>query len=209
MKRITSISIAILMLAIHTVSFGQSEIKTDVNNEPEKRIVYTFINEYGFYAGNAFGFTGVFVNGIRFTKTQDVIGIGIGYEIGTDPYQTKYFDYPYYYNTVENAQHIPVFVNFRHYFPGKKAFKPLVNVAIGTRISFWKESYWNWCYIDEPWNHSPYYCGEPKQRVVAGLYATAAAGFKVKTFSFTSGLFVKSWNAKYFGGFEMKVGFTF
>jgi hypothetical protein len=36
-----------------------------------------------------------------------------------------------------------------------------------------------------------------------------AAGFRVRTFSFTSGFFMKSWNNEYFGGVEVKVGFTF
>jgi hypothetical protein len=41
------------------------------------------------------------------------------------------------------------------------------------------------------------------------LYGTIAAGFKVKAFSFTSVFFLKSWNKEFFGGVEVKVGYTF
>jgi len=203
MKKLSIIVFAVLM-AVPFISFGQNESKTFENSKPEKFASYTFINEYGIYGGNSVGFTSVFVNGVRFNKTQDVLGIGIGYEIDTYPNQ-------YYWASVEGAQHVPIFFNYRHYFPGKRALKPLVNIATGIRLSFWKEYYnwWfntePWIFIDEPW--TPYYYD--KQQVSVGFYGTVAAGFKVKAFSFTSGFFLKSWNNYFYGGMEMKVGFTF
>jgi hypothetical protein len=182
MKKITLIIFATLFLATPLLSFGQQETSTNGNNDTEKRISYNFINEYGYIIGGGFGFAGVFVNGIRFNKTQDVIGIGIGYEIDT-----------------RSEQSLPFFVNYRHYFPGKKALKPLVNFAVGTRISFWTQYYYD-----------PYtYRHTSKSQVTPGLYATMAAGFKVKAFSFTSGFFMKSFGDEFFGGIEVKAGFTF
>jgi hypothetical protein len=181
MKKTFLILFAIFFLATPFLSFGQETS----NNDTEKKcnISYTFINEYGFFLGGDFGFTGIFVNGIRFNKTNDVLGIGVGYEVDS-----------------RSGQSIPIFVNFRHYFPAKKILKPLINVGIGTRISFW-ERY-------DYYEYSSYY-PKPKQMQTAGLYGTIAAGFKVRAFSFTSGFFLKSWNREYFGGVEVKVGFTF
>ena len=76
----------------------------------------------------------------------------------------------------------PIFVNYRHYFPSKTNIKPLINAAIGTHISIWR---------------------------TAGLYSTIAGGFKVKAFSFTTGVCVKSWGPNFFGGLEIKLGYTF
>ena len=167
-------------------SFGQQETSTKENTEKEKNISYSFINEYGFFGGGTFGFTSIFVNGIRFNKTQDLIGIGVGYEAD-----------------FRSEQSLPIFANYRHYFPAmgkKKQLQPLVNIGFGVRISFWEE----WFY--DSWGG---WYGYSKQRVTPGLYATIASGFKVKAFSFTSGFFMKSWNDEYFGGVEVKVGFTF
>jgi len=189
MKKITIIIIAILFMAAPVFSYGQTEEGT----QPEKNISYTFINEYGLYTGGTVGFTGIFVNGIKFNKTQDVIGLGIGYEVDAGPFN-------FYYS--EGSQSVPIFVNYRHYFPSKRKLKPLVNIAVGARFSFWTE--YNYWYDD--WGN--YYSNWQQQKGV-GLYGTAAAGFKVKAFSFTSGFFVKSWNNVYFGGVEVKVGFTF
>jgi len=213
MKKLSIILFAVLM-AVPFFSFGQSETK--INLEPEKKISYTFINEYGFYGGNSIGFTGVFVNGIRFNKTQDVLGIGIGYEIDTRPNQSYFSPYSY----IQGAQSIPIFVNYRHYFPGKRALKPLINIGLGVRVNFWKEYYNYW--IDDPcyWNDDPSICdviypNYPKisQEAGLGFYGTIAAGFKVKAFSFTSGFFLKSWGncqkIDVFGGVEVKVGFSF
>jgi len=192
MKKIFLITISAIFLAVPAISFGQ-ETSTKESSDTEKKISYSFINEYGFFAGGTAGFTGVFVNGIRFNKTQDLLGIGVGYEAD-----------------FRSEQSVPIFINFRHYFPGKRKLKPLVNIGIGMRISFWQE--WNPRY--EPYydeNNGYWYdsWGNQKQRVTPGLYATMAAGFKVKALSFTSGLFLKSWNNEFFGGIEAKVGFTF
>jgi len=194
MKKTTVIIFAILFMAIPLLSFGQKETSTNEKDNTECKISYTFINEYGYFLGGGVGFTGVFVNGISIKK-QNVLGIGIGYEIDT-----------------HCEQNVPLFFNFRHYFPSKRAVKPLVNVGIGTRISFWESYASEWCgtrgdgYIDSDLFLMNAY---PIQRVAFGLYSTIAAGFKVKTFSFTSGFFLKSWNDQFFGGVELKVGYTF
>jgi len=194
MKKFFLIVFAIVFMAAPVLSYGQQEIQAKEDAKTEKQISYSFINEYGFFGGGTFGFTGIFVNGIRFNKTQDLIGIGLGYEAD-----------------FRSEQSVPIFFNYRHYFPGKKKLQPLVNFAIGARISFWQE-WFNYCepYYDGYGNYYDYWCGGyTKQRVTAGLYATIAAGFKVKALSFTSGFFLKSWNDEYFGGVEVKVGFTF
>jgi len=192
MKKLFLIIIAAVFMAMPLISFGQQETSTKENPDSEKKISYSFINEYGMFLGGTFGFTGVFVNGIRFNKTQDLIGIGVGYEADT-----------------RSEQSIPLFLNYRHYFSGKKKLKPLVNIGLGMRVSFWKESYsYPYCYEHNGYIYDTWYW-EPRQRITPGLYATMAAGFKVKAFSFTSGFFMKSWNDEYFGGVEVKVGFTF
>jgi len=169
----------IIFIITPTLIFGQEITAIGENSEKEKKISYLFINEYGFSIGfDTDGFLGaemnsVFVNGIRFNKTQDEIGIGIGYD--------------YYYST---KQFLPIFLNYRHYFPSKKNLTPLVNIGIGTRL----------------------YTIFPRYEVVStGLYSTFATGFKINAFSFTAGFFVKScfWDFMYYGGVEVKAGFTF
>ena len=182
-KSISFITFAVIFMIAPALCFGQ---KTD-STKAEKKISYSFINEYGFYVGGTFGFTGVFVNGIRFNQTQDLLGIGIGYEADS-----------------RVGQSIPVYFNYRHYFSGKKAFKPLVNVGIGTRLGLRKEYYYPYDLYD-PY----YYVYKSKTRITAGLYTTVAAGFKIKALSFTSGIFVKSCEDDFYGGVEVKVGFTF
>jgi hypothetical protein len=183
MKKIISTLFAILFMAAPVLSYGQEETKTNENTEKNKKISYSFINEYGYYIGGGFGFTGIFVNGIRFNETQDLIGIGLGYEAD-----------------FRTGQNMPIYVNYRHYF-GMKKLKPLINIGIGTRLTFWESYDWNY-WVD--WG------GSPKLHVTAGLYGTIAAGFKVKAFSFTSGAFIKSFGAEdFFGGIEVKVGYTF
>ena len=195
MKKLSIFVFAVLM-AVPFISFGQAETKTYESSNPEKVASYTFISEYGLYFGNSFGFTSIFVNGVRFNKTQDVLGIGIGYEIDTYPDR-------FYWANIEGAQNIPIFFNYRHYFPGKRALKPLVNIATGLRLNFWREyCCGSGCRL-EHW--MPYY----KKQYSLGFYGTVAAGFKVKAFSFTSGFFLKSWDYYFYGGMEMKVGFTF
>jgi hypothetical protein len=207
MKKLFIIVFAAFFVAMPLLGFGQEETKSNEKSENENKcgISYTFINEYGTYMGGNFGFTGIFVNGIRFNKTQDVIGIGVGYEVGSE---SPYSNYSFSYDT---PQSIPLFVNYRHYFHGKRALKPLVNIGIGTRISFWKE--WSGGYYEEyeidGYPYPTWMPGNSKQQIKPGLYATIAAGFKVKAFSFTSGFFMKSCYENYFGGVEVKVGFTF
>jgi hypothetical protein len=184
MKKFFLIVFAAVFMAIPLFSFGQTET-INANNEPEKKISYSFINEYGTFLGGTFGFTGVFVNGIKFNKTQDMIGIGIGYEYDS-----------------ESEQSIPIFFNYRHYFPGKRALKPLVNIGAGIRISFWEK------FISH--NSGGGWSGWYETQIYPGLYLTMAAGFRVKAFSFTSGFFMKSCGVdNFFGGVEVKVGFTF
>lgn len=170
-------AIAMLFLMAPAFSFGQDAKNEDTPKETP--ISYAFITEYGPFMGGTAGFTGIFVNGIRI-KTQNVVGIGVGYEYDTD-----------------DIQSIPLFANFRHYFPSKRTLKPLVNVAIGTRFSFGDRYYGN------------YYGSYRVQMREFGLYSTIAAGFKVKVFSFTSGFFFKSYGTdKFFGGVEIKAGIT-
>jgi len=194
MKKNFLIIISAILLAVPAISYGQQETSTKETSDNEKKISYSFINEYGMFGGGTFGFTGIFVNGIRFNKTQDLLGIGVGYEAD-----------------FKSEQSVPIFINFRHYFPGKKKLKPLVNIGIGLRISFWQEWHsWNEPYYDEYGNYwYDQWYGYSESRITPGLYATMAAGFKVKALSFTSGLFLKSWNNEYFGGVEAKIGFTF
>ena len=169
----------IIFIITPTLIWGQEITAIGENSEKEKKISYSFITEYGFSIGfDKFGFFGtemnsVFVNGIRFNKTQDEIGIGIGFE---------------YYHSAK--QFFPIFLNCRHYFPTKKNLTPLINIGIGTRL----------------------YTIFPRYEVVStGLYSTIVAGFKINAFSFTSGLFIKSWgwDFNYYGGIEIKAGFTF
>ena len=194
MKKSILIIISAIFLAMPVLSYGQQETSTKETSNNEKKISYSFINEYGMFGGGTFGFTGIFVNGIRFNKTQDLLGLGVGYEAD-----------------FRSEQSIPIYFNYRHYFPGKKKLQPLVNIGIGVRVSFWKEWIsWYEKYYDE---YSGYWYDEwygySNQKITPGIYATIASGFKVKSFSFTSGLFLKSWNKEYFGGAEIKVGFTF
>jgi hypothetical protein len=149
-------------------AFAQQQV-----SEKEKKVSYSFINEYGLNAGVSFDadpfveITGVFVNSICFNKKQDLIGIGVGFDL--------------FYVVIVPA--FPVFVNYRHYFTSITNLKPLINVALGTRINIWGE---------------------------AGLYSTIAGGFRYKALSFTLGFSMKTFNdANYFGGAEVKVGYTF
>jgi len=163
---------AIFMIA-PVLSFGQNTI---TNSENLPKISYNFINEYGMYAGHDLGGVAVFVNGVCFNKTQNIIGIGVGCEYG-----------------IASGLSLPIFVNYRHYFPKREKIQPLVNVAVGTRLTSW--------YGTGPW--------------YSAFYSVVAAGFRQKAFSFTSGLYVKSWawnkynnNNDFFGGVELKLGYT-
>ena len=178
MKKIISIITLLLVLSSSSL-FSQ---------ENKDKITYSFINEYGLFFGGGvnegtIGLTSVFVNGI---KCNDInfYGIGIGYE-----------------SDLFSGQSIPMFFNYRHFFPSNKKLKPLINVALGARFSYWTESniildyYGNIIYEDI-------------QRNAFGFYSTVAAGFNVNAFSFTSGLFLKSVQEHFIAGFEVKAGFT-
>lgn len=167
-------------------------VNVTAQRDQKSPITYTFINEYGFYLGGYSGqptpgLTGVFINGVKFNNGQDVLGIGIGYE------SDELAD-----------QSIPVFLNFRHIFPSNVKLKPVVNFAIGTRFSYWEE--------DQIIGYDPVYLypiyGSPIQKSAFGIYSTIAAGFNVNAFSFTSGFFFKSVGKKFYGGIEVKCGFT-
>lgn len=159
----------VLFILASVFCFGQ-ELPIAENSLPkEKNITYSFITEHGIYMWWA-GYTGVFVNGICFNKTQDLVGIGIGLE----------------YDVASGASY-PIFVNYRHYFPNKMKLVPLLNIAIGTRLCGW-------------------YSWKPS---MLDLYATIASGFRVQSFSFSSGVFVKSLDRSFFAGFEIKLGYTF
>ena len=162
-----------IFMIIPALSFGQDTTIINESPEKEKKISYSFINEYGFSIGVSLerghiwgDLTGIFVNSICFNKKQDMIGIGVGLDC---------FD-------VVVVLSFPIFVNYRHYFPSKTNIKPLINAALGTQINIW---------------------GEPD------VYSTIAGGFKVKAFSFTAGVCVKSWGTNFFGGAEIKAGYTF
>lgn len=105
------------------------------------------------------------------------------------------------YQTDTYDQSIPIFFNFRHYFLRNSRVIPLINVGVGTQIQF----------------NEGGFCGP-------GLYATIAGGLKKGAFSFSGGLFLKTysdvfcWSPMYTepvassavcAGIEVKVGYTF
>jgi H+/Cl- antiporter ClcA len=146
---------------------------TNKNIEREKKTSYSFFIEYGLGAGIFFNgnpyveTTRVFVNSIKKKKKQDMIGIGIGCDS--------------YYLVLVQA--FPIFVNYRHNFSSKTNLKPLINVALGTRISVWGE---------------------------CGLYSTIAGGFRYKSLSFNAGISIKSLNkGNESGEVEVKLGYIF
>jgi hypothetical protein len=176
--------LAALLLASQTISAQTTT--------PEKKISYNMINEYGFFLGGTCGFNGIFVNSIKFNRTNDLLGIGVGYSIDTD-----------------NGQGIPLFLNYRHYFDRPRAVKPLINIAAGTTFNFWNDYYW---YDDPYYVGNDVIYGEPVKGHGFGLYATIASGFKVKAFSFTAGFFLRTspyYYNNFNGGIDVKVGYTF
>ena len=159
--------------------------------QQEKKVAYTFINEYGFFIGKNVGWTGVFINGVSI-KQNDVIGIGLGYGLNTASFQE-----------------VPLFVNYRHYFDRGKRLKPLINVAAGVGFHFWTEDvaypvYNQYGYVD-------YYDYVDESSSGVGLYATISGGFRVKALSFTGGFFFRTFPQKpgFNGGIEAKIGYTF
>lgn len=179
MKKIISIITLLLVLSSSSL-FSQ---------ENKDKITYSFINEYGLFFGGGvnegtIGLTSVFVNGI---KCNDInfYGIGIGYE-----------------SDLFSGQSIPMFFNYRHFFHSDRKLKPLINVALGVRFSYWSEAR----IVGYDYFGYPIY--ENFQQNAFGFYSTVAAGFNVNAFSFTSGLFLKSVQEHFIAGFEVKAGFT-
>jgi hypothetical protein len=184
MKKLRLLIVMCIVLIAETAN-AQQQV---TNTEKEKKVSYAFFNEYGlsagvFFEGNPYvEITGVFVNSICFNKKQDMIGVGVG----CDAYK------------VVIMLTIPVFVNYRHNFSSKTNLKPLINVALGTRIGI------------EGWGWGGY---------GYGLYSTIAGGFRYKSLSFNAGIFIKSMNdgifikslsdGNYSGGVEIKVGYIF
>ena len=166
MKKIIFI-LAIIFIMMPTLSFGQDTTTISENIKKEKKNSYSFITEHGLYLGWDIGYTGVFVNGICFNKTQDLIGIGVGAEYGI------------------SELGIPIYANYRHYFSKKWKMEPLINVAIGSRLT---------C-IAGTW--------------YPDFYSTVAAGFCKKGFSFISGFYVKSIHGGFYSGIEIKLGYIF
>jgi hypothetical protein len=177
MKKIKIIATLILIFVLN-FSYSQNES----TNKPK----YSFFNEYGYFIGGGsydavFGLTGVFVNGIRINENH-FFGIGLGYE-----------------SAISDEQSIPMFLNYRYFFNTNKSLKPLINIGLGVRMSFW-----NYDYILSDGFESNY----SYENHALGLYSTIAAGFNVRAFSLTSGLFFKSVGNNYNAGFEIKVGYT-
>ena len=156
----------ITLVAIPFLSFGQGMAK----NMGSKKVSYSFITEHGMsLGGDIAGYTGVFVNSICINRTQDIVGIGVGVEYG-----------------IVSLLCIPIFANYRHYFPSNRNLKPLINIAIGSRLT------------------SPYRANDSWK---PGFYGVIASGFRVKAFSFTSGIYLKSLDDFVVSGFEIKLGY--
>lgn len=176
----------IVMMAV--LMAGQPAFAQGNEPDQEKKVAYNLINEYGFFVGGMNGVNGVFVNGVR--VNNEVVGIGLGYSLD-----------------VEVGQSVPMFLNYRHYFNSPRKLKPLLNVALGTSLYFWNNSYFT--YTDP----NSYEMEEHMENYHKfGLYATLASGFKVKAFSFTAGFFMKTdprMNQRFGGGIDVKVGYTF
>jgi len=178
------IFIAIAMMPIS--GFGQERSTSNETTNKEKKISYAFSYESGFYIGKFFdigltrGMTGVFVNGIRFNKTQDEIGIGIGYDSEYDG---------------EWAMFFPVYFNYRHYFSSKGKIKPLINIGLGTRFNF-----------DDIWYGRPskIECISGLYSTIATGFKAKSfsfiAGLFIKSWE---------WDFEYSAGVEIKAGFTF
>ena len=160
--------ILIVFFTMPTLSFGQ-DTTINVNNLPKSS--YVFITEHGMsLGGDIVSYTGVFINNICFNKTSDIVGLGVGVEYG-----------------IASGLSIPIFANYRRYFPSNRNLKPLLNIAIGSRLTAWYG-------VNGTWRPD--------------FYSTIASGFRVKAFSFTSGLYIKSLDGVFWGGFEIKLGYV-
>jgi hypothetical protein len=196
MKKLFIIIFAAFFVAAPLLTFGQEEAtKPEEKSEQSKDgkhcskcekccASYSFISEYGIFFGQGVGFTGVLVNGVSLKK-KDLIGIGLGYEIDT-----------------WSEQSFPIFVNYRHYFPSKSILKMFINVGVGTRLTVWEQWIDTYHGALSSWGYS-------KKKLDPGFNGTLAAGFRIKNASISTGFFVKSWGRDFFGGAEIKGGFTF
>lgn len=185
MKKNMLRTIAVLLVALFC---GLSTLSAQ--EQQEKKITYSFINEYGFFVGRYQGITGVFVNGIAIQK-NNLLGIGVGYGLNSGSFQE-----------------MPVFLNYRHYFDRGRTLVPCINLAAGVGFHFWDED------VRVPYtNEYGYdsYTWENVNKYGVGLYATVAGGFRVKAFSFTGGFFFRTFpnDNSFSGGIEAKVGYTF
>lgn len=181
----------VLAAALLTCSSAFAQTGSTQTDVTPKKLSYNFIMEFGNYFGSkTVGLTGVAINSLSI-KDQNLIGIGVGYEMD-----------------VNDQTAIPLFFNFRHYFqrPERKV-TPLVNLAVGTRLCF--NEIYDWIEVYDP--ITGYYNGYEDRHMefTPGLYASMTAGFKAKSFSFTSGFFCKSDSQGFASGIEVKVGFTF
>jgi len=157
----------------------------------EKKLSYNLINEYGFFFGGNgsndgdLGVSGIFVNSVKFNNSNNLLGIGVGYEI-----------------SVTSGQSIPLFLNFRHCFDINRKVTPFLNVAAGTLFN-----YWNFRDYTEPLTGTPYASFHG-----FGIYSTLASGFQAGSFSLSTGFFFKSRpkdDYNLYGGIEIKAGYTF
>ncbi|MCR4964201.1 MAG: hypothetical protein K6A41_00930 [Bacteroidales bacterium] len=184
-----SYRIILVLFAVLFLSAGM--LSAQEENQPEKKVQYNFINEYGFFFGKNVGFSGVFINGISINK-MDNVGIGVGYGINTGTFQE-----------------VPLFLNYRHYFDRGRKLMPCINIAVGAAFHFWDEDLYVTHEDDSGFIYNEYYASEPRNGI--GLYATLAGGFRVKAFSFTGGFFFRTFPSDngFNGGIEAKVGYTF
>jgi hypothetical protein len=163
MKKSLLLSLFILVMAVSPVI-----VAAQTDNQTGR---FSVINEYGpFFGQNTVGFTGTFVAGYTFPNQKEMLGLGVGYEVGG-----------------EIGQGLPVFFNFRHIFKPNRSFSPIVNVAAGIRYCV---------------RH--YYVLDQN----VGYYLTISSGFQAKLFSFSGGLFFKSYGtSSFYTGLEIKCGY--
>jgi hypothetical protein len=168
--------LAIIFILAQFLSFAQEANVSVKNSEKEKKISYSFLTEHGFYYGlypfyGDMGFTSVFVNSIRLNKTQDEIGVGVGFEY-----------------SFASGMNIPIYANYRHYFSDKNKLQPFLNLTAGMRLCFWG--------FEPP--------------IEPGFYSIVSGGFRIKGFSFSSGIYAKSYDNIFFlPGIEIRLGYTF
>jgi len=212
MKKVVSLLVTALLLCATFIASAQ--------DNQDKKVSYNMINEYGFYLGGGsqcgvqqtnLGFEGLLINSILFNRTQDLLGIGLGYSVD-----------------ICAGHGVPMFLNYRHYFDRGKNIKPLVNIAAGATFIFSG----NFDYYDDYYNGQYYngtiydYPEADKNKTGWGLYATIASGFRYKALSFAAGFYLRSNPINHYvldatghyqlerskafnGGIQVKLGYTF